>query len=429
MNAQQAIAFIHGIERFGSKPGLRRVRLLLEKMGNPQNRLRFVHVAGTNGKGSTCAMLSHILTEAGYQTGLYISPFVIDFCERIQVNNRMIPHKELAEITGYVKTFWEQLNAQGETPTEFEVVVAIAMEYFARQKCDIVVLEVGLGGRFDATNIIEAPLVSVITSLSIDHTKYLGESIEQIAMEKSGIIKPGGVTVTSPGQPPEALAVIMEHCAQNDNPLRIPGPAEIHHADLTGTRMEWGGQEWQIPLIGRHQAINAVTVLETCRALAERGITLNDTQIYSGILQTRFPARMEILCRAPLVLLDGGHNLAGVRTVADALDMLEGRDIYAVCGMSADKEFDACLSLVLPRCKRVVVTHAQSYSGAMPAPALAQIAARYCAAVECISPPASAFAQAAAYCGKNDVLLLFGSLYLAADLRPVALEWAAGPPK
>ena len=244
MTYQETMEYIHSLLRFGSKPGLARIGRLLELLGNPQKNLRFVHIAGTNGKGSTTAMIASVLTTAGYKTGMYTSPFVIDFRERMQIDGEMIGMDALAEQAGRVRQAADRLAETEESATEFEIVTAIALCWFEASGCDIVCLEVGLGGRFDATNIIEPPLVSVITSISLDHTQVLGDNVAQIAYEKCGIIKPLGITVTYPDQDPQALTVIMQRAFEENNTLIRPNlsAAEILSSDLYGTVFRsWAG--------------------------------------------------------------------------------------------------------------------------------------------------------------------------------------------
>ena len=421
MTYEQALGFIHGIPRFGKKPGLKRIENLLERLGNPQKQLRFVHVAGTNGKGSTCTTLSYILREAGYKTGLYISPFVIDFRERMQINNEMIPQDTLALLADEVHAHWLEMEAEGLPPSEFEVVVSMALLYFARQSCDIVVLEVGMGGRFDSTNVIDAPLVAAITSIGLDHMHYLGDTLAAIAGEKCGIIKPGCIVVTSPNQHPEALAVIMENCAAGGNELIIPNSVELLSESISGSRICYGGEEYFVPLAGRHQVENALTVLELCRALGKKGIVLTCEQIRDGMAKTKFPSRLEQFGSRPLILMDGAHNEPGARALAAALPLLEGRDIHAIVSMSADKDAGGSLGLVLPFCKSVIVSAAQSNFKAAEAEALLPLAQKYCNNVTITEDSGEAFARGLARCKPDDVLLIFGSLYLTSELRPMAI--------
>ena len=421
MTYNEALAFIHGIQRFGSKLGLERISALLERMGNPQNKLRFIHVAGTNGKGSTCTMLSHILVQAGYKTGLYISPFVLDFRERIQLNNQMIVQEDLAACTELAKAHWDEMAAAGEPPTEFEVLVAVAMEYFVRQECDIVVLEVGMGGRFDATNIIGTPLCSVITSISIDHTEYLGDTLQKIAFEKCGIIKPGGVTVCYPRQNPEALAVIMEQCALKQNRLLMPGNTEVLACDVFGSVIRVDELEIHIPLGGEHQIYNTLTVLEAVKAIALSGFAITPEQTAKGIAATRFPSRLEVLCRDPLILLDGAHNLSGAQVLGTALRTIQGRRIHAVTGILADKDVDGILREIAPLCQSVTCVQPDN-SRALPAAELAERARVYCHKAYTAETPEKAFKNALRLCSGNDILLIFGSLYLAGELRPIIVQ-------
>ena len=422
MTYEEALSFIHGIPRFGKKPGLKRIVNLLERLGNPQKQLRFIHVAGTNGKGSTCTMLSYILHEAGYRTGLYISPFVIDFRERMQINNEMIPQDELAVLTKEVYTHWHAMEDEGLPPSEFEVVVSIALLYFARQKCDIVVLEVGMGGRFDSTNVIDVPLACAITSIGLDHMQYLGNTLEAIAAEKCGIIKPGSVAVTAPNQDVGALAVIMKHCAETGNDLLIPNSAEIISESIEGSRIFYGNKEYFVPLAGRHQVDNALIVLELCRAIGDRGITLTYDQIRGGMAKTTFPSRLERFGQSPLILMDGAHNEPGAKALAVAMPLLAGRNIHAIISMSADKDAASSLGLVLPYCKSVIVSAAQSNFKAAEAKNLLPFAKEYCSDITLEEQSDKAFAKGLARCQKNDVLLIFGSLYLTSELRPLAIE-------
>ena len=422
MTYKEALEFIHGIPRFGPKPGLARIKKLLDLMGNPQDKLRFVHVAGTNGKGSVSTMLSYILTHAGYKTGLYISPFVINFRERIQINNELIPENDLAEMVEYAKSFWDSMNANGEPPSELELVVAVMFEYFVRQECDIVVLEVGLGGRFDSTNIISAPLVSIINSISLEHTKYLGDTISKIAFEKCGIIKRGAITVAYPRLHPDALEMVMKRCAEEENKLLMPVNAEVLSTDENGSNIVYDGINIHIPLAGEHQIYNAMTVLETVKALKNIGFSISDEDIVKGIADVRFPARFEKFGTEPLIIVDGAHNPEKLKALAKSLTLLSGRTIHAVIAMMSDKDVTGSLAEILPFCTDVTVTNLAYSPRAMPVEEISIIAKKYCPTVYCEDDPVKAFETVLSRCNKDEVILICGSLYLASELRPVVIN-------
>lgn len=430
MDYQEALDYIHGTLRFGSRPGLGCIRELLGRMGNPQNGLRFVHVAGTNGKGSICAATASVLRRAGYRTGLYLSPYVEDFCERIQVDGEPIPHGELARLTGEIRPLAEEGGPAGDGgadagrrhPTEFELITAVALRYFRQQRCDVVVLEVGLGGRLDATNVIATPLVSVIASISYDHTRILGGTLAAIAGEKSGIIKPGGFTVTSPGQDPEALSVIMEHCARVGNPLIIPNPAgaRLLAEGIDGTRLVYRGTRLFIPLCGRHQIANFLTAYETLDVLrAHRGFSIPEETLTRGFAAVKFPARMEILHRKPLVILDGAHNPAGAAALADSIDRyLAGRPLTMIAGVLRDKDYRRILPQLARRAARFIAVRPDS-PRALPPEETCREAAAFCSAAVWYEDYGEALRDALVHTPPTGVMVVCGSLYLAGPMRRI----------
>ena len=424
MTYQEALDFIHSMHRLGKKAGLSKITQLMEYLGNPQKQLKFVHVAGTNGKGSTTTMTAHALTQAGYKTGLFISPYILNFRERMQIDGQLIPEEELVACVQQVKPFVEQMAAQGNCPAEFEVDTALALCWFAQQHCDIVVLEVGLGGRFDATNIIQPPLVAAITSIGLDHTEILGDTIAKIAFEKCGIIKTGSTVVCYPDQHPEALPVIMEQCALRQVPMVMgnKNAAEVKSMGLDGTNMTYGGISLHIPLVGPHQVYNTITALEILFVLRQKGFDIPDDAIAKGIDGVRFPARFEIISQSPLVVVDGAHNVSGAQALRDTLDLFPHWKVVAIAGMLGDKDVDGVLSLLGPRCRRMITvtpdsTRALSQSG------LAQRAAKYCADVTPCSNLEEAFAMGYNALEDGELLLSFGSLYLASDMRVIARDF------
>ena len=353
MTYQQALYYLHSAPRFKGKAALERMRRLCEKLGNPQKELRAVHVAGTNGKGSTANMVAAALCASGYRTGMFISPYVIDFRERIQVNGQYISPEELAAITERVRQADEELSREGLHATEFELVTACGLCYFRQQRCDIAVLEVGLGGRFDATNVIEPPEAAVITKIALDHTAILGGTIEQIAFEKCGILKEGCAAVY-PQQDPAAMKVIRQQCIRRGIELHIPDPSSMQllSCDLEHTHLRYGKEEWDIPLGGQHQIGNALTAMETLHILRTRGWRLPQKAVRQGIASLHFPARLERVCGQPPIYIDGAHNPDGMQSLVHALG---SQPFTAVFTAMRDKDYQQTLTLLAGRARRLIV--------------------------------------------------------------------------
>lgn len=413
MNYQEAVDYIHSLLAFGIKPGLERISALLAELGNPQNDLRFVHVAGTNGKGSTSTMLSHILKAAGYKTGLFTSPYVFSFCERIQINNANIPEVDLANTVARVKSAIEGLNARGIVPTEFEAITAAALLYFKEQQCNYAVMEVGLGGRYDSTNVIPAPEVCVITSVSLDHTKILGDTIEQIAAEKAGILKQGSVCVTTTRQDPTALSVIRNTAEQQGCALTVANTetAQVISESLTETVFSYRGEVYTVHLSGRHQIENAVGVIEAARKLS--GVT--ETHIREGLQNTVMRGRMEYRKGTPPLLLDGGHNPECAEALREVLKRFAPPRITAVIGMMADKDTGQYLKTVAPLCKGIYFTKPNNPRAAEPA--VLQSAIQDVKAIAFTEEsPKSALQQAIHATPQDGLVLVCGSFYLLSDL-------------
>jgi dihydrofolate synthase / folylpolyglutamate synthase len=425
---EEALSKIESLQVFGSRPGLERVRMLLSRLGDPQEMLEFIHVAGTNGKGTTCALLASVLQRAGYRTGLFVSPHVSEFRERIQVNGEMIPESDLCSLVETVFPEVEKMASEGEIVTEFELIAALAFLWFASQNCEIVVLEVGLGGRLDATNVIPRPLVSVITALSLDHTKILGDTIEQIAAEKCGIIKPGGVTVCYPEQPQAALEVIRQTCAGRRNQLVLPslGDLTVGAMSLSGTDFKYRGMTLHLPFLGDHQIKNAGTALAVLEALEPSGRQISEASYREGFEEARFPARLEVLSQKPVVLLDGAHNPGGTAALAEAIRRyLPGKRVAAVMGMMEDKDVRTAvrnLSGVFAR----VFTAAPESPRAMSAEKLAELWTSLGTPAIAAENAASAFRAAMEGLGPEEALVICGSLYLAGELRGYALDFLHG---
>ncbi len=360
MNYAKALEFIHSTYKFGSKLGLDNIKTLLDALGNPQKELKFVHVAGTNGKGSTSSMISHILIEAGYKTGLYTSPFIEQFNERMRIDNVYISDEEIGEFTEAIKEKISWMLEQGYNhPTEFEVVTAIGMLYFAKHKCDVVVLEVGLGGRLDATNAIDLPMVSVITPIDMDHVEYLGDTIEKIAFEKAGIIKKDGITVMYP-QVSGAELVIKEVCSiQNNKLIQVDfDTLNVLETNLNHLVFEYKEKRYELGLIAPYQAQNAAVAIETIEALKiYHGFVVSSESLTEGLRKTTWLARMEVVSREPLIIIDGAHNLHGIKGLAMSLISLKEKyHIIGIMGVLSDKDVEAMLHEISPYLDEVITT-------------------------------------------------------------------------
>ena len=416
MTYEEALSYIHSICWKGSKLGLDRTRELLGKLDDPQKELKFIHIAGTNGKGSTAAMLSSILEEAGYRVGLYTSPFINRFNERMQVNHQPIPDEELAALTEYVRP---HADAMADSPTEFELITALAMVWFARQKCDIVVLEVGMGGELDSTNIIDVPEAAVIAAMGLDHVKELGPTMADIARAKAGIIKEGG-RVVSYGGNLEADEVIAAVCRARNASLCQPDFSAIVPGDfgLEGQTFSYKGwRGLRIPLVGAYQMNNAAVVLETVEVLRQRGWSVSDEAVRQGLADTRWPARFEVLRRDPVFIVDGGHNPHGIRATAESLSRLfPGRKITFVTGVMADKDVEHILGLIVPL--------ADQFFTVRPDNPRAMDAGELAARIEAMGAKATACAsvrdgvdRAIQAEGPHGVACALGSLYMSGEVR------------
>ncbi len=422
-----AIERIHGFDRFGSVLGLERMNLLLEKLGHPEQGMQVIHVAGTNGKGSVCRYLYEALEENGYQVGMYISPYIQSFHERIQFHGQFITDQELEIHTSRVIEKAEEMVQEGfDSPTEFEVVTAIAFLYFAAKKADFEILEVGLGGTGDSTNVVEKPLISVITSIAYDHMQQLGNTLAEIAGEKAGIIKPG-VPVVSNVKPPEAAAVIAKkayekgcvlydaaklgYAIQEESPAGTLFDMEIHGTDYRGVR---------ISMAGKHQVENAKTALMVLENLRKRGkIKVTRNKLYQGMEKARQPGRFEVFGENPVIVLDGAHNEAGAKALCQTMNnCYGGRDILVVAGMLADKETDKITGNLLGISNRFIAAQPDN-PRKLPAGKLAELLKQKGAACEVAETAEQAFKLAMGRKPCPDVILFAGSLYFIGEIRGI----------
>ena len=416
MNASEAIAYIHSVCWKGSVPGLGRTQELLRKMGNPEKKLKFVHIAGTNGKGSTAAMTASILRKAGYRTGLYTSPYIYRFHERMQIDGEEISDEDLAAITEYVKPL---ADSMAESPTEFELVCCIAFEYFARKHCDIVVLEVGMGGALDSTNVIDTPEVAVITNIGLDHTEYLGDTVEKIALTKAGIFKEGGHAVIY--RSTESVEQVLESvCRQRGVSLRkadFAGLKRIRHS-LEGQVFDCGSRKnLELPLLGDHQLHNAAVVLAIADTLIDEGWNITESHIRAGLKDVRWPGRFDIARKDPLFIIDGGHNPQCIEALVQNIrDYLSGRRVIALTGVLADKDYADMYKPVMPLVQKFVCItppNPRKLEAEQLAVFLRQAGATAIASGSIPEGVKTAMAEA----GADGVVLCFGSLYSIGEIR------------
>lgn len=429
MNFEETVEYILNIRHRSDIKGLARMRRFMGLLGNPQDTLSYIHITGTNGKGSTTAMLNSVLKHAGYKAGMFVSPYVLEFRERIQINGEMIPKEDLVRIVSEIKPVIDRMYEEGDGPVQFEVVTAIGFTYFAQQKCDVVCLEVGIGGERDSTNVIHEPLAAIFANIAFDHTNMLGNTLEAIATQKAGIIKGRCTAVAYPLMAPEALAVVMEKCAVCGARL-VQGnrrAVQIHSCSIEGTAFSYGGLEIQLPLLGEHQVCNCLNVIETAKALREKGFGIKDEDIVEGIRTTHFPARAEILNRDPLVILDGAHNDDGAKALEDVLHLAVAKEdgskrkLAVIMGMMRDKDYDKAVSRISAHADYfIAVTPSLEYR-ALPKEELVKSAEPHCPHTELGTSFRGAYERAVELVGADGVVVICGSLYLATDMRTAIL--------
>ena len=420
MNYEQALEYIHAVQWAGHKPGLSRTRTLLAALGDPQRQLRFVHIAGTNGKGSTAAMMASCLRKAGYRVGLYTSPFINRFNERIQVDGQQIGDQELVELVEKVRPAAETMT---DVPTEFEIITALGMLYFAQRQCDVVVLEVGLGGTLDSTNVIDRPECAVITALGMDHVKELGPTLADIAAAKAGIIKEG-CPVVSYGGVPEADAVIRRVAAEKHAQLTEVdfGRLQVDGGDLDRVTFDFDGLDRvRLPLIGSYQPRNAALAITALRVMREKGWNIPESAIRAGLETVQWAGRFELLRHHPAFVLDGSHNSHGMTATVQSLrDRFPGQKFVFLVSIMADKDVDKMLELLAPLAVRFVTVAAHT-SRAMPAQTLAEHIRRYGCTAEA-APTIEAGVKRAVELGGEGPVCALGTLYFSGDVRKAFAE-------
>lgn len=416
MTYGEALEYIHGVSWTFCKPGLERISELCERLGHPERKLRFIHVAGTNGKGSFCSMLDSVLRAAGYKVGLYTSPYIREFNERMRVDGKNIENETLADVTARVRPIADSMT---DKPTEFELITAIAFQYFYESGCDAVVLEAGMGGRLDSTNVIRAPLLSVITGIALDHTDYLGDTVEKIAAEKAGIIK-DRAPVLYGGEDDAARAVIKKAACARGSEYR-----EVKHADikklqctLDGSRFDYGEHKGiYIKLLGLYQPRNAAAVLEAVGILRERGLNISDGAVRTGLSSAEWQARFEIIKKEPLVIFDGAHNPQGISVAVESIKHYFGeKRIYVLTGVLRDKDYRFIagkLATVAERAFTLTPNSPRALSASEYAAVLSEngiTATPYASIADALSAAETAAAD------NGKALVCLGSLYTYSDI-------------
>ncbi len=425
MSYESALDFIRDARRRGSKPGLERTRELLAALGNPERELKFVHVVGTNGKGSTSACLASCLGEAGYRVGLYVSPYVLRFNELIQINGAHISDAELEELVGELRP---PAEAMADPPTEFELTTALALLHFKRKSCDIVVLEAGMGGTLDATNVIGAPEAAVICSISYDHCQWLGSTLAEIAEAKSGVIKPG-CSVAMYGSGAEADSVIEKKCAETGSPLHRAdfGRLDIKSSGLAGCVFDYGRLKGvRLPLAGTYQPYNAALAVTALDLLRDRGWKISDGDIIAGLASVRWPGRYEALRLKPTVILDGSHNPQGMEATAESLKRhFGGKKLTFIIGVMADKDLGGMMKSIAPLAERFIAVEPPN-PRAMKADRLAGRLSEYGIPALPFDSIEEGVAAALELAGQEGVVVAIGSLYFSGEIRAAVERHFAG---
>jgi len=410
---EKCIEYIHSLSKFGKKAGLSNTEKILERLGNPHKKLKFIHIAGTNGKGSTSNMINNILISHKYKVGYYTSPYIELFNERICINNEIIPSHDLVEYTNRVSKVLDDI-----TPIEFEFITAMAMLYFYEKNCDIVVLEVGLGGRFDATNVIDTPLCNVICPIGHDHTAILGDTLEKIAFEKAGTIKQNSKVVINPDMHPDCVGVIKAKCLETSSELIIPAsvPTDIQYSQPY-TLFKYENLQVKLSLCGKYQVSNAVTAIETAKCLRD-SLGLTDDDIIDGLRNSFWKCRFEIFNTTPQLVFDGAHNSHGVEALMESIDLYFGdkKKIF-VFSMLNEKDYEKSIDMICNRADSIVTTSVPSYRQTSAYDIYEEIK-KHTANATYIENPVDALSFALEQAKQEDAcVFVFGSLYLAGMLR------------
>lgn len=427
MNYREARAYIEEQQRYGGDMGLERLQDLLERLGNPERRLRFIHIAGTNGKGSILSYISTVLTRAGYRTGRYISPTISSYRERFQINGVYISREDFVRLAEKIRAASEAMEASGRRrPSPFELETALAFLYFQERNCDAVVLECGMGGRDDATNVIPAPELCVFASISLDHMQFLGNTLREIAGVKAGILKAGTGAAVSCGQDPEAMEVLEKACGRLDIPLikAGTGEAEVLRDTLEGQTFFYRGNTLEISLAGGCQKENAVTAWEALKALQRAGWKISEEDIREGLKETVWNGRFSRLHSHPLFYVDGAHNPDAAGKLRDSVNRyFAGRRLIFINGVLKDKDYRGVAAATADLADRIYTIQTPDNDRALPAEELAAVLKEYNPHVTACGSIGEAVEKAEQSAGEEDVILAFGSLSFLGTLSRLVSEY------
>lgn len=423
MNYQEAMTYMKQVNTYGSVLGLENMRELLKRLSNPEKDLKIVHIAGTNGKGSTLAFISNILRCAEYQVGAYISPTLFSYEERIQINGRPIAKKTLAALLTTIQAAVLEMTAQGFAhPTAFEVETALAFLYFKQKKCDIVILETGLGGSLDATNIIDKPLLAVITPISMDHMSFLGNTLSEIAKQKAGIIKQG-CPVVSAKQQIEAMKVIEAVCLKKSCKLTVVDVSTAKKVENKVTKQTFSYEGYEritITMLGLYQIENALVALEAVKQLIQLGFSVNDEQLFQGFYEAQWLGRFSIIAKNPMFIADGAHNRAGAQKLAETIQFyFTNKKIIYIMGILRDKEYEKIIEATAPYASDIITVTTPNTERSMQAYELAKEVSRYHDRVTVADSVCEAVELAYLLSDKETVVIAFGSLSYLGELITV----------
>lgn len=423
MNYKETLEYIQSLNQYGSVLGLDNMQRLCDKLGHPEKRCRFIHIAGTNGKGSTSAYIAHVLMAAGYRVGRYISPTITDYRERFQIDSRMISQKDLCAYVERVRLVCEELTAEGHPhPTPFEVETALGFLYFAEKSCDFVVLEVGMGGATDATNVIPTPVACVWTSISMDHMGFLGKRLTDIADVKAGIAKEGALLISC-RQEPQVEQVLMGKAAEVGGTLKIADVAMVtgKKYGLTTQQFSYKGlSKLKIHLAGTHQIENAVLAVEVILELRKIGIDISDKAIYKGLEDTVWQGRLEVLGKKPLFVIDGAHNEGAARQLVSSIEAyFKNKRMIFIIGVLKDKEYEKILSMTAKYAEHILTITPPENPRALSAIELAMAAREYHSQVTNLSSLEEAVEVSHLLADKDTVILCFGSLSFLGAIKKI----------